>query len=47
VSYLEIYNEALYDLLAEQPGASSEGLSIIDDVAGSGATNVRAWITGR
>lgn len=32
VSYLEIYNEALRDLLAEDP-AASDSLAILDDAA--------------
>lgn len=33
VSYLEIYNESLRDLLAEDPDASSDSLAILDDAA--------------
>ena len=40
MSYLEIYNEALHDLLSDAPGASSEGLSVIDDVPAGGGGNV-------
>lgn len=43
VSYLEIHNESLYDLLAESPGTSSEGLAILDETAaGGGGCNVRS-----
>ncbi|GBF92163.1 kinesin [Raphidocelis subcapitata] len=41
VSYLEIHNEALYDLLAESPGTSSEALAIMDEAAAGGGCNVR------
>lgn len=41
VSYLEIYNEALYDLLAESPGATSDALAIMDDAVAGGTCNVR------
>ena len=34
VSYMEIYNEALYDLLGENP-AASENLSILEDSNGT------------
>jgi hypothetical protein len=40
VSYLEIYNEGLYDLLADARGGSGE-LSIVDDAVAGGASNVR------
>ena len=30
MSYLEIYNEQLYDLLSDKPG-SSEGLAVVED----------------
>jgi hypothetical protein len=33
VSYLEIHNETLRDLLAEDPAASTESLAIVDDAA--------------
>lgn len=33
VSYLEIYNESLRDLLADDPAAASDSLSILDDSA--------------
>lgn len=33
VSYLEIYNEALRDLLADNPAAASDSLAILDDAA--------------
>lgn len=34
VSYLEIYNETMYDLLADAPG-SSNGLTVTEDANGS------------
>jgi len=40
----------LYDLLAESPGVSSDGLAIMDDVvAGGGTNNVNSvfwWVGG-
>ncbi|KAF8058116.1 KLP1 [Scenedesmus sp. PABB004] len=35
VSYMEIYNEALYDLLADDPAGSAERLTILDGAAGT------------
>jgi hypothetical protein len=43
VSYMEIYNEALYDLLSDTP-ASSSGLAIMEDNAG--AVQVGAHVAG-
>lgn len=39
VSYLEIYNETMYDLLAEAPGLSN-GLTVTEDA--NGCVEVRA-----
>jgi hypothetical protein len=47
VSYLEIYNEALYDLLADTLGAGGGGeLAIVDDAVAGGTSNVRAALAG-
>lgn len=35
VSYMEVANEVLYDLLAEQPAASADSLAVLDDAGGT------------
>lgn len=35
VSYLEIYNEQLYDLLSDSPGTSTDSLAVLEDTHGN------------
>lgn len=41
MSYLEIYNEQLLDLLSDAPGGGADSLAVVEDAGLGGASNVR------